>query len=193
MNITRAVLMDFLHLFILVGFAFAQPVFDLLGQNSEFFVSHKASSGPIFVLVFVLSIGVALGFVLLELLMALIGERIRRGLHWVVITQYLQQVGYVDWFLGMLLKKLETAELYHEALIILTADHGVSFQRGLSRQEIEKGNKRNILKVPMFVKLPWQREGKIIERLVSGIDILPTIVDVLGVKTFLGNGRVFHG
>jgi len=36
------------------------------------------------------------------------------------------------------------------------------------------------LKIPMFVKLPGQKEGQLDERVVSGIDVLPTIVDVLG-------------
>lgn len=96
--------------------------------------------------------------------------------------RYLQQIGYLDRFLGQLRDTLETSRLYDNALIILTADHGISFQHGLSMREVERGNERDILKVPMFVKLPRQREGRISQRLVSGIDILPTIVDVLGVK-----------
>lgn len=96
--------------------------------------------------------------------------------------QYLQQIGYVDQFLGKLRRSLETADLFDKALIIVTADHGVSFQRGLSMREVQKGNESDILKVPMFVKLPGQREGSIRDRLVSGIDVLPTIADVLGLK-----------
>ncbi|WNM59890.1 sulfatase-like hydrolase/transferase [Candidatus Nitrospira allomarina] len=96
--------------------------------------------------------------------------------------QYLQQIGYVDQFLGKLRSSLERAELFDKALIIVTADHGVSFQRGLSMREVQKGNESDILKVPMFVKLPGQREGTIRERLVSGIDVLPTIADLLDFK-----------
>ncbi|MBA3967830.1 MAG: sulfatase-like hydrolase/transferase, partial [Nitrospirales bacterium] len=97
-------------------------------------------------------------------------------------NQYLQQIGYVDQFLGKLRSSLETVDLFDKALIIVTADHGVSFQRGLSMREVQKGNERDILKVPMFVKLPGQGEGSISERLVSGIDVLPTIADVLGLE-----------
>ncbi|GJL60237.1 MAG: hypothetical protein NPIRA03_30940 [Nitrospirales bacterium] len=96
--------------------------------------------------------------------------------------QYLQQIGYVDQFLGKLRSSLERADLFDKTLIIVTADHGVSFQRGLSMREVQKGNASDILKVPMFVKLPGQQEGSIHERLVSGIDVLPTIADVLGLK-----------
>ncbi|MBA3614252.1 MAG: hypothetical protein H0W49_15345, partial [Nitrospirales bacterium] len=81
----RTVFIDFLHLFALAGLAIAQPLYDLLGQNPEFFVSHKASPGLIIGMVFVLSIGVALGLVLVELAAWLVGERVRRRMHRVLV------------------------------------------------------------------------------------------------------------
>ncbi len=56
-----------------------------LARIPEFFVSHKASPGLIIGMVFVLSIGVALGLVLLELAAWLVGERVRRSMHWVFV------------------------------------------------------------------------------------------------------------
>jgi hypothetical protein len=96
--------------------------------------------------------------------------------------QYLQQVGYADQFLGRLIEKLKTAGIYDKALIIVTADHGVSFQDESPRRSIDDRNSRDLLQVPMLVKLPGQKEGYISDRFVSGIDLLPTIVDVLGVE-----------
>lgn len=100
----------------------------------------------------------------------------------VAYLQYLQQVGFVDRLLGKLFQRLEQAGLYDHSLIIVTADHGVSFQPGKSRRGISPSTMRDILKVPMLVKLPGQEEGAIDEKLVSGLDILPTIADVLGVE-----------
>jgi hypothetical protein len=97
--------------------------------------------------------------------------------------RYLQQIGFIDRFLGELRHSLKTAHLYDNALIILTADHGVSFRRGSSRRLINSENTLDILKVPMIVKVPGQRKGRVSERLVSGVDVLPTIMDVLEVKT----------
>ena len=96
--------------------------------------------------------------------------------------RYIQQIGYVDRFLGRLRNTLETGHLYEKALIILTADHGVSFRPGSSRRVVQNGNASDILKVPMIVKLPGQRQGRINERMVSSVDILSTIADVLNVK-----------
>lgn len=96
--------------------------------------------------------------------------------------QYLHQVGYVDRFLGDLLNKLRSVDLYNEALVIVTADHGVSFQSERSRRLPTDDTTNEIIKVPMFVKLPLQHEDYIDEYLVSGIDVLPTIVDIIGIK-----------
>ena len=97
--------------------------------------------------------------------------------------RYLQQIGYLDRFLGKLRSSLKTANFYDDALIILTADHGVAFREKVPRRVIKKENAVDILRIPMFVKLPGQREGKISQRLVSSVDILPTIIDVLQVNT----------
>ena len=97
-------------------------------------------------------------------------------------NQYLQQIGYADQFLGRLKKTLESVGFYDEALIIVTADHGVSFQQEHPRRTLDNSNLKDLLQVPMLVKLPGQREGHISERFVSGYDILPTIIDVLGAR-----------
>ena len=36
--------------------------------------------------------------------------------------------------------------------------------------------------MPLFIKLPGQRRGRIISRPVRTIDLLPTIADVLGIR-----------
>ena len=96
--------------------------------------------------------------------------------------RYLEQIGYVDRFLGQLRRSLETTHIFDDAVIILTADHGVSFRPGKLRRKIEKENAGDILRIPMIVKLPGQREGKISQRLVSSVDILPTLIDVLNIN-----------
>lgn len=100
----------------------------------------------------------------------------------VAYLQYLQQIGYVDHLLGKLLEKIMEKGLFDQSLIILTADHGVSFRPGRLRRGVTLDNIHDVLKVPLFVKLPGQSQGKIKEDLVAGIDILPTIADILDVK-----------
>ena len=66
--------------------------------------------------------------------------------------------------------------------MIVTADHGVSFQPGKPRRRAGGDNFADILSVPLFVKLPGQREGVISDRNVELIDVLPTIAEVLEIE-----------
>ncbi len=96
--------------------------------------------------------------------------------------QYMLQVGYVDTLLGKLLARLRSTDLYERALIIVTADHGIAFHPGKPYREILPETASDILPVPMFVKTPGQRAGRASGRRVSGVDIVPTIAEVLGTR-----------
>lgn len=93
--------------------------------------------------------------------------------------RYLQQVGYIDRFLGRLLDRLQSSGLWNNCLLIVTADHGVSFRPGHSRRIPDSQNFADLMSVPLFVKLPGQTSGVIEDRNVETIDIAPTIADVL--------------
>jgi hypothetical protein len=96
--------------------------------------------------------------------------------------RYLLQLGYADRFVGRLRARLEEAGLFDEALLIATADHGISFVPGESRRSPMGANLPDILSVPLFIKLPGQRAGAVSDRNVETIDVLPTIADVLDVE-----------
>jgi hypothetical protein len=105
---------------------------------------------------------------------------------WAVAQSYqrhLLQVGLVDRLTGSLVKQLRAAGLFDSALVIVVADHGTSFRPGDSRRNITATNHADIMAVPLFIKYPGQTEGKIDNRGAETVDILPTIVDVLGAKT----------
>ena len=76
---------DYLHLFVLVAFAVAQPIYDLLGKNPEFFVAHSAKPALIITMIVVLSFGLATVLVLSELLVRLLSKRVRTVFHWLFV------------------------------------------------------------------------------------------------------------
>jgi hypothetical protein len=94
--------------------------------------------------------------------------------------QYIQQVGFVDRLLGMVVAHLKRNGLYDRALVIITADHGVAFVPGEPSRAPTDATYVEVLSVPMFVKRPGQGEGRVSDRLVSTVDVVPTIADVLG-------------
>lgn len=96
--------------------------------------------------------------------------------------RYLLQLGYVDRFLGHLLDRLEEIGILDQCLLIVTADHGVSFVPGHSRRVPDAATLPYILSVPLFIKLPGQKAGGVSDSNVESIDILPTIAEVLGIE-----------
>ena len=74
---------------------------------------------------------------------------------------------------------------YDKAMIIITSDHGASYREGRPRRipRPEERNLSDVLHIPLVVKLPNQRQGQTVDRIVETVDIFPTILEVLGVKT----------
>ena len=95
--------------------------------------------------------------------------------------RYLQQVRFIDRFMGDLLDRLQQTGLLDQCLLIVTADHGVSFRPGHSRRVPDEVNLPEILSVPLFVKLPGQTAGRVSDSNIQSVDILPTIADLLGI------------
>ena len=112
------------------------------------------------------------------------GEHERwRDERWLVaqgFQRYLLEVGHVDRYVNDVLGRLDETGLYDRALIIVTADHGVSFRAGGWRRHATDLNLADVAAVPLFVKYPGQTRGGTDRRAASVIDVLPTIVDVLG-------------
>ena len=95
---------------------------------------------------------------------------------------YELQVQYVDRELGRFLDKLKKAGLYDSALIVVTSDHGVSWNLQAPGRVLSEKNAAMIFPVPLFIKLPGQSEGKVSNVDAQLIDLTPTIAAVVGVK-----------
>jgi hypothetical protein len=96
--------------------------------------------------------------------------------------RHLLQVGFTDRVLGRILDRLEQQGLYDDALIVVAADHGVSFRPNGERRRVHDGNLEEIAFVPLLIKAPEQREGGVVDAHVRTIDVLPTMADLLGIE-----------
>lgn len=97
--------------------------------------------------------------------------------------RHLYQIGFLDAMLGRLFEKLDDSGAWDDTMVIVVADHGASFVTGEHRRWPYENNRADLYRVPMFIKYPGQSEGSTVDEPAFGIDILPTIVDVLGVET----------
>jgi hypothetical protein len=107
------------------------------------------------------------------------------GRQWVVdrsFQRHVLQTQFTDALLGGLLDRLRAKGLYDKAVIVVTADHGASFRAGQLRRRPTEDNLADIAGVPFIVKRPGQRRGRIDDRAVRTVDVLPTIAKAAGVR-----------
>ncbi len=131
-------------------------------------------------------------------LTGVIGSRYRKDEWKESWRVYLGLVAMLDSCVGQVLDELKKEGIYDDSIIIFTSDHGemlgshALFQKMCMYEESAR--------VPLFISFP-DRKHKEIDRVISHIDVLPTLVDYLSLEhkgTFDGksllpliNGDVF--
>ncbi len=96
-----------------------------------------------------------------------------------IVSQYDGGIAYVDFHIGELIKRLKKAGLYEKTVIIITSDHGEAFGE---RDFIQHENSvyQNEVYVPLLIRYPGTGQSKVVDEFVSGVDIMPTVLDFLG-------------
>lgn len=98
---------------------------------------------------------------------------------------YCGEISYTDNQIDRLLKYLEERDILDHALLIITSDHGESmvehpldsfFNHGIETYD-------TTIRVPLIIRFPGGKDGgRVIDRVVSSIDVLPTILDWFGME-----------
>jgi arylsulfatase A-like enzyme len=94
---------------------------------------------------------------------------------------YDSEISFTDAHIGRLLDRLKELGLYDNTLIVFTADHGEEFvERG--GYYIGHGHTlyQEQIHVPLIIKFPGGSKQKVIENYVGLIDLLPSIIDYVG-------------
>lgn len=93
--------------------------------------------------------------------------------------RHLLQTQYVDGVLGRLVERLRDEGLYDDAFVVVTSDHGMSLRPGLPSRTPSQTTFADIASVPLLIKRPGQRGGRVATTNVETIDIFPTIANEL--------------
>jgi arylsulfatase A-like enzyme len=96
-----------------------------------------------------------------------------------LIGLHREEIAYTDSQVGRLLTRLRELELTERTLVIVTSDHGEEFMRhgwiGHTRSLYQE-----LLHVPMIISLPGRIAPGIADEPVSLVDVMPTILEVIG-------------
>ena len=93
------------------------------------------------------------------------------------------QIGFLDRELGRLLARMKREGIFDKSLIVVTADHGISSESGVpSRRDTDMRNIDELAPVPLFVKAPRQKRGKVVRSYVRTTDVAPTIADLVNTR-----------
>jgi hypothetical protein len=85
-------------------------------------------------------------------------------------------------FVAQTLATMRDRGLLDQAVVVVTADHGISFAPGTAARIIGRGNDPWIMWVPLFIKEPGQRTARVDDRNWEHVDLLPTLADYAGVR-----------
>ncbi|MDH3638391.1 MAG: sulfatase-like hydrolase/transferase [Gammaproteobacteria bacterium] len=108
--------------------------------------------------------------------------------------RFFAQVRYVDKIVGDVIHRLQEQGIYDDSLFIVTADHGVSIRHNDMRRAVTDANRWDIAGVPLFIKLPNQSIGDIVDRNVETIDIMASISGITGIPlTWTPDGSSVFG
>ena len=94
-------------------------------------------------------------------------------------TLYVESLKKTDLLLGEIIDILNSNDLLHDTLVIITADHGEEFEKKYLGHTPESSSD-SLLHVPLIFSCPSRFAGKSVPTPVSTIDILPTIADLAG-------------
>lgn len=97
-----------------------------------------------------------------------------------MIAQYDGDIAFGDREFGRFVRELKALGLYEDALVVFLADHGEEFLdhgRWLHGRSLFD----ELIRIPLVVKFPGRRgAGARIERQVQGVDVVPTVLEALG-------------
>ncbi len=89
------------------------------------------------------------------------------------------EIQFMDAQVGALIDHLKASGRYDDALVIIVGDHGEAF--GEHPGDVQHGTRlyETTMHVPWMIKLPGQTQGRVTGVLVTLVDLMPTVLDVL--------------
>jgi hypothetical protein len=108
--------------------------------------------------------------------------------------QHLVQLVYTDRVLGAAMTRLRALHQFDRSVIVVTADHGIDFTDSHTMRDPTAANLGNEALVPLMVKRPHQRTGRVSRSPARTIDAVPLLAQAAGIRvTYPHDGRIPSG
>jgi arylsulfatase A-like enzyme len=101
-----------------------------------------------------------------------------------ITSQYDGAIAYMDAEIKRLLDGLKQAGLYDNTLVIVTSDHGEAIGERSALGHPASVH-QELVRVPLLIKYPRSTgvaEGRQVDSPVNSVDVLPTVLDVAGIR-----------
>ena len=92
------------------------------------------------------------------------------------------QVGAADAAIGEMIDHLQGVGAWDDALVVVSSDHGYSLTPPDFGRTLTDRNAEELLRMPLFIKAPGQTAGEVRDDPALTVDILPSVMDLLGVE-----------
>jgi len=100
-----------------------------------------------------------------------------------LIPLYAAEVSYMDFHIGRLFDELQQRGILDDAILLVTSDHGETFMEHQRYFNHGKSVYQTTMHSVCVIRLPGgEGGGRKIEELVANIDLLPTLLDILGIS-----------
>ncbi len=92
---------------------------------------------------------------------------------------YYAMISEVDFHVGTILQTLADLNLEEETIVVFTSDHGewlgeyFKWGKGYPGEDV-------VSRVPLLIRIPGQHSGQRISRIVEGVDVVPTLLELAG-------------
>jgi arylsulfatase A-like enzyme len=99
-------------------------------------------------------------------------------------ARYRAEIAFTDQMIGKLIADLKARGLWENSIVVFTADHG----EALGEHDFWFCHGHNVtedlIHVPLIVRIPAGAggRGRVVDELVSGVDVAPTILDAAGLR-----------
>ena len=102
-----------------------------------------------------------------------------------LVALYDRGIAYVDHWIGALVGGLRERRLLDDVVLVVASDHGEEFLEH-GRLEHSFSYYEEMLHVPLLMRVPGEGRGRVVDATVGLVDVMPTLLDILGVAAPAG-------